>query len=258
MTPPPINIDGTTENYSNVTIDGQDVEQITIDGQDVLSAIPDSGDLHARYDWTQASGTSTVTDQTGNGFDLTGSYTGPTATINGNQAGRFDATNNDEIDVSFTAEATPVSIFLVMRWEGFASNARYVFDSADSGVEIFLNRNGNGNWEFGGSSFFSDGIVDKNNHIVSAIYKAGGNTSELYIDGGTTPDASGDIGTNSLQGFLIGDDSTTTDRYGDFSIGEVLIYPQDKSAIRTDIESYLSDKWGVVVELVPESHISAR
>jgi len=42
MTPPPINIDGTTENYSNVTIDGQDVEQITIDGQDVLSAIPDS------------------------------------------------------------------------------------------------------------------------------------------------------------------------------------------------------------------------
>jgi len=40
---PPINIDGTTENYSNVTIDGQDVEQITIDGQDVLSAIPDSG-----------------------------------------------------------------------------------------------------------------------------------------------------------------------------------------------------------------------
>jgi len=42
MTPPPINIDGTTENYSTVTIDGQDVEQITIDGQDVLSAIPDS------------------------------------------------------------------------------------------------------------------------------------------------------------------------------------------------------------------------
>jgi len=39
---PPINIDGTNENYSNVTIDGQDVEQITIDGQDVLSAIPDS------------------------------------------------------------------------------------------------------------------------------------------------------------------------------------------------------------------------
>jgi len=41
---PPINIDGTNENYSNVTIDGQDVEQITIDGQDVLSTIPDSVD----------------------------------------------------------------------------------------------------------------------------------------------------------------------------------------------------------------------
>jgi len=39
---PPINIDGTNENYSNVTIDGQDVTQITIDGQDVLSTIPDS------------------------------------------------------------------------------------------------------------------------------------------------------------------------------------------------------------------------
>jgi len=39
---PPINIDGRNENYSNVTIDGQDVEQITIDGQDVLSTIPDA------------------------------------------------------------------------------------------------------------------------------------------------------------------------------------------------------------------------
>jgi len=71
MTPPPINIDGTNENYSNVTIDGQDVEQITIDGQDVLSTIPDSAVSQFKFD-------------EGSGTSLTNEFSGqPDATING-------------------------------------------------------------------------------------------------------------------------------------------------------------------------------
>jgi hypothetical protein len=211
------------------------------------SAIPDGGDLQARYDWTQASGTSTVTDQTGNGFDLSGTYTGPTVTINGNQAGRFDAANEDELDVSFTAESTPVSIFLVVRFESLStSGPKYVFDSADSSFQIFLNATDT-RYQFGGSSFYDGGTPDLNNHVFSAIYRADNNTSELFIDGGNTPIASGDIGINSLQGFLVGDSSDSTARNADFSIGEVLIYPQDKGGIRGDIESYLSDKWGVTI-----------
>jgi hypothetical protein len=214
----------------------------------VVDAIPDSEDLHARYDWRKASGTSTVVDQTGNGFDLSGSYTGPTATINGNQAGRFDDSTEDEVSVSFSAEPTPISIFLVVRLETVdTNNAKYIFDSADSSFEIFLNDGDSGDWQFGGSSFYDDGAADTDNHIISAIYRADGNTSELFIDGGGTPDASGDIGVNSLQGFFLGDDSSGTARNADFSVGEILIYPQDKGSIRSDVESYLSGGWGVTI-----------
>jgi hypothetical protein len=92
MTPPPINIDGTNENYSNVTIDGQDVEQITIDGQDVLSPIPDAVD----HRWRMAEGSgSTLADAVGsvsatlNGGWTTGSrFTGGAATT-------YNDANND-------------------------------------------------------------------------------------------------------------------------------------------------------------------
>jgi hypothetical protein len=84
---PPINIDGTNENYSTVTIDGQDVTQITIDGQDVLTAIPDSGvsrwefEEDATESWGDNDGTengslSFVTDSAVGDYalDLTGGY----------------------------------------------------------------------------------------------------------------------------------------------------------------------------------------
>jgi len=67
---PPINIDGTNENYSTVTIDGQDVTQITIDGQDVLTAIPDSGDIQYYMD-------------EGSGTDLNDRFDTTDATLNG-------------------------------------------------------------------------------------------------------------------------------------------------------------------------------
>jgi len=68
---PPINIDGTNENYSNVTIDGQDVTQITIDGQDVLSAIPDSvaNNLLVRYKFEDTGSPSKAVDDSGNNND---------------------------------------------------------------------------------------------------------------------------------------------------------------------------------------------
>jgi len=246
----PTSIDGT--DITGATIDGTDVQEITVDGQTVFSAgpvIPDEGDLHARYDWTQASGTSSVSDLSGNGFDLTGSYSGPNASINGNQAGDFDGID-DELNVSFAAENTPVSIFLAVRWDVVQTglgNTEYIYDSADSSFEIFLNNNGNGDWQFGGSSFFNDGAADTNPAIVSAIYRSSGNTSELFINGSSSADASGDIGSNSLQGFNLGDDGSSTGRYGEFSIGEILIYPQDKSSIRSDVENYLSTKWGITI-----------
>jgi hypothetical protein len=44
--------------------------------------------LIARYDFRKEDGTTPVTDQTGNGNDLTnGSYTGVEATLGGEQAG---------------------------------------------------------------------------------------------------------------------------------------------------------------------------
>lgn len=225
--------DGTKYTYFESLVNGNRV------------SVPDYNQLYSLYDWSIETGTSTVTDRA-NSVDLSGSYTGQTTTINNLQSGRF---NGDEMSASFTPVSTPVSIFVVMRWESLVSNdARYVYDSVDSSFEIFLNEDGNSDWQFGGASFFDDGAADLNNHVVSAIYKPSGSTSELYIDGGSTADASGDIGSNSLQGLKIGNDGSTTNKPGDFSIGEMLVYDSDKSQKRNEIENYLGNRWGIATQ----------
>lgn len=53
--------------------------------------------------------------------------------------------------------------------------------------------------------------------------------------------ASGDVGTRDFPGFTAGARSESS-RFNNVDIGEILVYPRDKSAIQSDLESYLSDK----------------
>lgn len=198
---------------------------------------PDSTDLHSWYDWTEASGTSSVTDQTGNGHDLSGTYTGPTGSINSLQAGRFDGAD-DLLSAAWATEGQANTMFAVIKplsvggtwWDSAGSQAHqsYVANTDE--------------WGFFAGSGISGGTVDTSPHILAIL--ADGASSIIRVDG--TQVASGGSGTDGFDGINVGA-NRNDGNYGNFDIGEFLFYPQNKSAIFGDVESYLSNKWGITI-----------
>jgi len=245
---PPINIDGSE--IQRATIDGEDVSEITIDGQQAadLSPIPDSEDLHARYDATELALTdgdsvSTWADETGNGYDLTAG-TAPSyqaSEINSNPAVAFDKANSEFLDVDFSALSQPNTIFAVIRTDSVGENERIWDSSTGVNDHSFYGSGSPTDYAINAGVNLRDGAINTNNHIFTALYN--GSSSVLRIDGSDA--VSGDAGTTALDGYRLA--SLANGRYGSITVGEILIYPADKSSIQGDVESYLSDKWGVAI-----------
>jgi len=230
--------------------DGTAIEEITVDGQTVFSAVqvPDSGDLHARYDATELSfsdgqSVSTWNDQTGNGHDLTAG-TPPTYIsngINGNPVVSFDGVN-DFLDVAWSALSQPNHVFVVFQLQKTTGPSTFqaITDSANSS-----NRNvfsADDEFVMFAGSAINGTASDTNNHIGSALFDT--TTSNLRIDGSQV--ASGNVGTQSLDGFRVGSAPNGTE-FAEIYIGEILVYPQDKSGIENDVEIFLSNKWGITI-----------
>jgi len=238
----PTSIDGT--DITGATIDGTDVTEITVDGQSVFSGgIPDSGDLHAQYDWSNNSTTtSSVPDLTGNGFDLTGSFTNLTGSINGVQAGEFDG-SSDEVSVNFSNQLQPNTIFCVVQFITVSStNFEGVYGGRNTaGTNQFMSNDSGGYDVFAGTNLSSSTSADTSPHIFSVLFD--GTSSIIRQDG--TQVASGDAGTRVLDGFVVG--KNPFNEFANVYIGEILIYPQDKSSIFSDVEDFLSSKWGISV-----------
>jgi hypothetical protein len=210
-------------------------------------AIPDSGDLHAQYDATELSlndGDSVTTwaDETGNGYDLTAG-TAPTyeaSSINSNPAVSFDGAD-DFLDVDFSALTQPNTIFAVIRTDSVGENER-IWDSSNGENDHSFYGSGSAiDYAINAGVNLRNGPVDTNNHIFSVLYN--GPSSLLRIDGSDA--VSGDAGTSSLEGYRLA--STINGRYSAITVGEILVYPQDKSGIQSNVEQYLSSKWGVAV-----------
>jgi len=235
----PTSIDGT--DITGATIDGQDVQEITVDGQTVFSAapvIPDSQDLQARYDFTKENGTVPITDQTNNGNDLDqGGYSGVSVTINGVQAGDFDGTD-DIAQTNWSALSQPYSIFIVYEYRTTNDFDR-LWSDFDLSPLVEQELTGRNEWRVNAGSSLEGGTPDTSPHVSSIVIN--GANSIHRIDQSQV--ASGDAGTNSLEGFSIGAQGDGTN-FSDVKLGEILIYTNDKSGKFFEIESYLSDKWG--------------
>lgn len=211
------------------------------------SAIPDSEDLQAHWDVTQESlsdgdSITTLTDQSGNGNDLS-AVGSPKANANG--IGSNTTASLDGVDDGFewpipSSISQPYSIFFVAK-----QNATYSFQ------ELWRTRATNnyfadtgGSWSvFAGNSTIDSGTTpDTTAHVFDTFAKS---TDELYLDG--TQEASGDAGGDALQDtFHLGYDPDNS-RFMELEFGELLLYPQDKSGIRSDVEQYLADKWGITI-----------
>jgi hypothetical protein len=201
------------------------------------SDIPDSGDLQARYDFSQEDGSLPIADQTGNGYDLTGSYSGVSADINGNQAGSFDGVD-DETSATWTSVSEPNHIFAVFEYRGLSPFANNIMISDPSGSEQIYETNA---WAMYNGSVVSGGTSDTSPHVGAWLFD--GANSSLRIDGTTL--ATGDPGSTPLEGLRLG--SVGGNLYANVKFGEILVYRSDRSGNYSEIESYLADKWGITI-----------
>ena len=248
---PPTSIDGT--DITGATIDGTDVQEITVDGDVVFSSgpdIPDSGDLHARYDATQLglSNNATVTtwaDETANGYDLT---TGNAPTyiangINGNPVVRFDGVD-DFLQTDWPDISQPNHIFIAFQLVNVQTTTENViYDSFTStNRHVFVQDGVSGGWTLFSGINLRGGSADGNPHIHSHLFNS--SNTELREDG--TDIFNGNSGGQSMDGITLGarvDGGIPTN----VDIGEILVYPQDKSGIQTQVENYLGNKWGISI-----------
>lgn len=215
--------------------------------------IPDSGDLHARYDATELSlndgdPVSTWGDATGNGYALTeGAAPQYVASgLNGNPVVRFDGVD-DFLTTTFSALSQPNSIFIVAQSQaaGETTSNKNVHASTNGSNThaLYVDNTSPVTWNmFAGSNLNSGVTEDENPHVFGELFNT--TSSALRIDG--TEAVSGDVGSQSLDGLTIGTNASQSN-FGDFDIGEILVYPQDKSGIASDVESYLSGKWGITI-----------
>jgi hypothetical protein len=245
----PINIDGSQ--VSDVTIDGDSVLQVTMDGDEVFGgAIPDSGDLHARYDAASISAAdgdslSSWGDETGNGHTLSQSTSGDKPTykdgiINSQPVVRFD---DDFMTATFAALSQPNTVFMVFQLRSTTSTNQYIMSSDDGTARNdFFHDSNDDDWAMFAGNGLRGGSPETTAHIMSGLYNGG--SSDLRIDGSQI--SSGGVGSDAMGGLTVGA-RYSDDTFAAVDVGELLIYPQDKSDVYSDVESYLSDKWGITI-----------
>ena len=211
------------------------------DGQ--TYGIPDSEDLHSRYDFSEEDGSLPVTDLSENGHDLdNGDYTGVAEDINGVQAGEFDGVD-DGVWTSVSTVSEPITVAFVadINSDDTFQRAVKLQDGPDGDLRSSADPSGDWEIESEGDDIQGGDVFDK---LVIAHFDGG--EGVLRVNG--TEVANGDTPI-TMDGINIGSRQIEDESSGYFegAIGEVLIYDSNKSDIFDDIESYLSDKWGISI-----------
>lgn len=211
--------------------------------------IPDSEGLHAHWDVTQESLSdgdpiSSLTDQSGNGNDLSaiGSPTANSDGIGTNITASLDGTDDGFEWTPPTSISQPYTLFFVARlrsvgtfqevWRTRPNNNYFVDNGGEASWTLYL----------GNNTILSSSSVDTSPHVFGNFAKS---TDETFVDG--TQEASGNSGGDDLQGtFYVGHDPDSS-RHVPLEVGEMLLYNQDKSGSRTELEQYLADKWDITL-----------
>jgi len=182
------------------------------------------------------------------GIDLqaVGSPVYRTSEINGEPAVKYNGTDeahqNNENNASFSF-SQPNYTVAVCKMDTISKNRVVTgnFDDTNSTRQILtLNNAGPGISIYAGS-YIGDGTADKNWHILGGYFD--GANSELRLDGSLN--TSGDAGSNDQTGVTLGANQAVSGNYLDGKIAEVLIAESPSDSDITDIESYLSTKYGI-------------
>ena len=203
--------------------------------------IPDSDLLQIHLDATDSATLPDTTeweDKSGNGFDLTGSYTEvATDRINGLDAVYFDGTD-DLMDVAFgSAEAQPNYIYIVHEPKWGAASGETVFD-ADTADTARLFENSNGNESMFAGETLEGNATATQPQITEMVFD--GSNSEIRRD--DTDMATGDAGAADWDGVTLGARGDATN-FCEVYIGEILGYYEQPD--RASVYDYLS-RWGTL------------
>jgi hypothetical protein len=225
--------------------------QHPVDGQvglhDALtvSTIPDSEDLHARFDASDKTSVSSWVNETSEAdLDAFGSPTIQTSDKNGLNTVLYDGTDDYHATDWNSAISQPYQIFVV-------------FVNDDISLDSFLfggqgpNTTGRGDLRFNGANGdaysidaannASGGTIDGDWHIANILFD--GANSKLDIDGSNI--ISANAGSDNRSGMSLGELLRATGFHFNGRVGEYLEYEKDKTSVENDIESYLNSKWAV-------------
>jgi len=213
----------------------------------------DSGLLH-RYDATEltlSDGESVTSWPDEAGSDDLSTGTAPTFReniINGNPVVRHDG-QGDNLTVNWTNIAAPYEIFTILVWRSIPNKFTY-YIGGDSSIMPRIGHSSDSPelWMADAGSRLNGSAVSADTEYITATLFDGAN-SQHRVNG--TTDSTDDAGSNSMQGLTTGlaaNDANDFENYGEVDLGEILVYDPDASGYsRADVESYLSDKWGISV-----------
>jgi len=249
----PINLPGGSQVSEIVLPDGSTAsEVIAPDGSTVFGAIPDSANLHARYDarnlsLTDGAEVSSWPDEVASA-DLSIGSGSPTYVANGINGVPAVSYDGDRHDASFASSISdPYSVFFSGQLQTRNSNSIAYSDnpvpgSGFVGLEI-ANGFGSYEWKVNGTGDPTLSTNDTNPHIFSNIFASG--TGELRVDSSKVASKNASSDSNDLNGISLAERSDGN-APADILITEVLVYSVDESANQTDIETYLDRDLGLI------------
>jgi hypothetical protein len=153
----------------------------------------------------------------------------------------FDGVD-DILSTAFgSTEGQPNHIFIVAEYRSTSGANETLFDG-DTTRETISNSGGGDYGYYAGNNFSSSGITAPDVYIFNVLFN--GASSVLRLNG--TIESGGDSGSQGLDGVTLGNRAGGGEP-APVNVGEVLVYPQDKSGSQADIEGYLASKWGITL-----------
>lgn len=212
------------------------------DGTVLYSAageIPDSENLQSYYDWREEDGSSPVTDQTKNGYDLSGAYSGVGGDINGNQAGVFDGIDDFLSNSDFPAQPTPNTVYVVFQHNTSGEFAGIVDNNDGTASHLIQNRSNELIRGYNGSAI-DIGSPNTNPHYAGYVFDEANSVGS--VDG---TEATGDTGSRShAGGIAVGNQGAESGGYYHGEIGAILWYNvRHDSTTRQDVYDWIESEF---------------
>lgn len=236
--------------YNASVLSDDDTASTSVTVEEV--AIPDSGNLYARYDsrelgLSDQDTVSTWPDEVGSAdLSALGAPVYETNIQNGNPAVFYDGTDDAHEATSgvFGTVSQPFTVYLVVIDP--ADNALHALFGDNTAAKAWTRFEDDGNYSVNWGSYTSSGAYGFDTTIITARIDG---SNSVIRDAGTEA-LSGDFGANGLEGILLGvlnDGAGKQDWYGGH-FGEIDVYDVGhNNATINEVESYLSDGWGIAV-----------